>query len=196
MVVDMSEPDSPITKLLARLSSGDSDASGELLEVVYEQLRSLARASMQKEASGSTLQPTALVHEAWLRVLGRGRDEFENRRHFFASAAIAMRRILVDAARRRKAKKRGGTREHVDLEQVDLVIEPPDDRVIAVDEAVRALELTDPRKGEIVNLRYFVGLTAQETAAALGISISTLEREWRFIRAYLQRVIGDQDSPA
>ncbi|MCB9919347.1 MAG: sigma-70 family RNA polymerase sigma factor [Planctomycetes bacterium] len=192
----MSEPDSPITKLLARLSSGDSDASGELLEVVYEQLRSLARASMQKEASGSTLQPTALVHEAWLRVLGRGRDEFENRRHFFASAAIAMRRILVDAARRRKAKKRGGTREHVDLEQVDLVIEPPDDRVIAVDEAVRALELTDPRKGEIVNLRYFVGLTAQETAAALGISISTLEREWRFIRAYLQRVIGDQDSPA
>ncbi|MCA8972190.1 MAG: sigma-70 family RNA polymerase sigma factor [Planctomycetes bacterium] len=190
----MSEPDSPITKLLARLSSGDSEASGQLLEAVYEQLRSLARASMQKEPSGSTLQPTALVHEAWLRVLGRGHDEFENRRHFFASAAIAMRRILVDAARRRKAKKRGGSREQVDLDHVDLVIEPPDDRVIAVDEAVRALESTDPRKGEIVNLRYFVGLTAQETAAELGISISTLEREWRFIRAYLQRVIGDHEA--
>ncbi|HMQ21996.1 MAG TPA: ECF-type sigma factor [Planctomycetota bacterium] len=144
---------------------------------------------MQSENLGITLQPTALVHEAWLRVLGTGHEDFDNRRHFFTAAAVAMRRILVDSARRRNAIKRGGRRERVDLDQVDLAVEPPDDSVLAIDEALRDLEARDPRKVEIVNLRYFAGLSSAETAAALGISVSTLEREWRYIRAHLQRVI-------
>lgn len=186
MTDDDAAESTPITALLARLRGGDEQASRELLEAVYDELRRLARSNMQNEDAGHTLQATALVHEVWMR-LGSGNHDFASRAHYFATAARAMRRILVDAARRRKAKKRGGAKQRVDLQGLELPIEAPNPRVLEVDEALRKLEASDPRKGEIVNLRYFAGLSLEETAAAIGCSVSTVEREWRYIRARLQR---------
>lgn len=183
----MDAPESPITKMLTRMREGDENASAELIEAVYEELRRLARANMKGEAIGHTLQPTALVHEAWMRVVGSDGKHYDNRAHFFRSAALAMRRILVDTARKRLAKRRGGELQRIDVECAELAIEVPDERVLEVDEALRQLEARDPRKGEIVNLRYFVGFSNEETASALDVSVGTVEREWRFIRARLQR---------
>lgn len=145
------------------------------------------RERLRKVPPGQTLQPTALVHEAYLRVVGSEDPGWDGRGHFFAAAAQAMRDILVEQARRKAAKKRGGDRQRVATEQAEPVFEPPSDDVLAIDEAVRRLEQDDPRKGQIVNLRYFAKLTAAETAEALGVSVGTVEREWRYIRAYLQR---------
>lgn len=166
-------------------------SSEELLPQVYEQLRSLARAKMRAEHAGHTLQATMLVHEAYLRVAEDGSWSGEG--HFFGAAALAMRRILVEQARRRNRLKRGGGRvERQPLEDVELAaIEPPAGDVLAVDDAVKKLEAKDPRKGQIVNLRYFAGLTNEETAAALGVSVGTVEREWRFIRSWLQSELGE-----
>ena len=164
----------------------------ELLPLVYDELRALAQARMAHEMPGQTIQATALVHEAYLRLVGEQDPGWNGRGHFFGAAALAMRRILVEAARRRGRIKRGGDRRRVSIDDADAqaAIEPPDDDVLAVDEAVRRLEQEDPRKGRIVNLRYFAGLTAEETARVLGVSVGTVERDWRFIKAWLQEELG------
>ncbi len=154
--------------------------------MVYEELRSLAKAKLRNELPGQTLQPTALVHEAYLRLVGSDDPGWDGRGHFFASAALAMRRILVERARRKGAKKRGGDIRRIASDPIEPSFEPPSDDVLAVDEAVARLEAFDPRKGQIVNLRYFARMTTAETAAALGISVGTVGREWRFIRTWLE----------
>ena len=184
----------PVTRLLEASAKGDERAARDLLPMVYDELRMLARARLRKLPPGQTLQPTALVHEAYLRVVGKQDPGWDGRGHFFAAAARAMRDILVDQARHKMAKKRGGDRQRVPAEHVDPFIEPPSEDVVAVDEAVRRLEADDPRKGHIVNLRYFAGLTVQETAAVLGLSVGTIEREWRYIRAWLRRALSSGDT--
>ncbi len=180
-----------VTLVLNAAAAGDREAGAKLLPLVYGELRKLARARMASLAPGQTSQPTALVHEAYMRVVGRADPGWEGRGHFFGAAARAMRDILVEQARRKAALKRGGDRKRFDLEDADLAIEPPRDNVVALDEAIKRLEADDPRKGQIVNLRYFAGLTAQETAAALGVSVGTVEREWRYIRAWLYTQLSE-----
>lgn len=182
-----------VTRLLTAVVEGRRSAE-TLLPAVYDELRALARSRLRRERPGQTLQATALVHEAYLRVVGDRDPGWNGRGHFFGAAALAMRRILVEQARRKARVRHGGGQRKVELDaprddgtaEPEPAIEPPDDQVLAVDEAVRRLEAEDPRKGQIVNLRYFAGLTAQETADALGVSIGTVERDWRFIRAWLR----------
>jgi RNA polymerase sigma factor (TIGR02999 family) len=174
-----------LTHVLQELGDGRRSAE-ELLPLVYDELRSLARARMAREAPGQTLQATALVHEAYLRLVGDADPGWNGRGHFFGAAALAMRRILVEQARRKARLKHGGGQDRLDVADVGLAIEPPGEDVLAVDQAVRRLERQDPRKGRIVNLRYFAGLTAKETAEVLGLSLGTIEREWRFIKTWLQ----------
>lgn len=185
-------PDRTITQVLHAAQAGDQQAAETLLPLVYDELRRLARARMSKTPPGATLQPTALVHEAYLRLLGNVDPGWEGRGHFFGAAARAMRNILVDQARRKGSLKRGGDRERQDLDDVTPVIMPPSENVVALDEALHLLEEDDPRKGEIVNLRYFAGLTNEETAAALGISVGTVKREWRYIKRWLYTRLNDQ----
>lgn len=173
-----------VTRLLGQ--GGGPHGADELLPLVYDELRALARARMSREASGQTMQATALVHEAYLRLVGDEDPGWNGRGHFFGAAARAMRRILVEEARGKARLKRGGGRQRVELRETLLSTDTVDDEILAVDEAVRRLEQSDPRKGWIVNLRYFAGLTTEETAAAIGLSTATIEREWRFIRTWLQ----------
>jgi RNA polymerase sigma factor (TIGR02999 family) len=182
MSVDSSNP---ITIALKAAAEGDRAAASQLLPLLYDELRKLARARMARLAPGQTLQPTALVHEAYARVIGAADPGWDGRGHFFGAAAQAMRDILVDHARRKAALKRGGDRARLELQEFDLAIQPPGDDLVALDEALRRLEAEDPRKGQVVNLRYFAGLTAEETAGALGVSLGTVEREWRYVRAWL-----------
>jgi len=179
-----------VTLVLQAAARGDAKAAAELLPLVYNELRRLARSRMARLNPGQTLQPTALVHEAYLRVAGEMDPGWDGRGHFFAAAARAMRDILVDQARRRGSLKRGGDRGRVEASESDLAIEPPSEDVLALDEALKRLEAEDPRKGQIVNLRYFARFSNEETAAALGVSVKTIEREWRFIRAWLQRELS------
>ncbi len=180
------------TEVTTLLRAGGPVRADELLPLVYDELRALARARMSREAPGQTMQATALVHEAYLRLVGGEDPGWNGRGHFFGAASQAMRRILVEQARSKARLKRGGgggRGERVELDEAAVGAVGPDDdrdRVLAVDDAVRRLEERDPRKGRIVNLRYFAGLTAEETAAALGVSTGTVEREWRFIKAWLQ----------
>ena len=183
-----------ITQLLQLDANGQSQRAAELLPLVYEELRGLARAQMNREAPGQTLQATALVHEAFLRVIGTTDPGWSNRAHFFGAAAQAMRRILVEQARRRGRIKHGGDRERLEFDEACAAIEAPIDNVLDVDAALRKLEARDERKGRIVALRYFAGLTAQETAGALGVSLGTIEREWRFIKAWLREEL-DSENP-
>jgi len=165
---------------------GDAKAAAELLPIVYEELRRLAAQKMAREAAGHTLQPTALVHEAWMRLGGDDAPTFQNRAHFFGAAAEAMRRILIERARRRLAAKRGAGVEVVDLD--GLEISSPvadDDQLLAVNEALEKLSALDSRKAELVKLRYFVGLNFEETAAALGIAVPTAKLWWAYARAWL-----------
>jgi RNA polymerase sigma factor (TIGR02999 family) len=180
-----------VTRILERAGGNRARSSEELLPVLYSELRKLARSLMRKAPPGNTLQPTALVHEAYVRLVGDKDPGWDGRGHFFASAARAMRRILVDQARRKGAAKHGGGAERVDIDEVPVGIEPPSTDVIALDEALRELERADPRSAEVVNLRYFAGLTAPETAAALGISLSSVERDWRFARTVLRTKLGE-----
>ncbi len=186
----MSDSDTNITKLLADVGAGDSEAAAELLPVVYDELRRLAQALMAKERSGHTLQPTALVHDAYLRLVGDDDPGWNNRGHFFAAAALAMRRILVDQARRKARVRHGGEHQRVDAAALNFVIDEPKDDVLAIEKALQKLEAEDPRKGQIVNMRYFARMSAKETAETLGISLSTVEREWRFCRAWLYNEIS------
>ena len=194
-----SAPPHPITRVLKAIQSGDSKASAELFSLVYDALRQLSRALMANKAPGQTLEPTALVHEAYLRVAAQGDAGWESRAHFFGAAAQAMRNILVDQARRRSALKRGGgrRRQSLELEDEELAIESPHEDIIALDEALERLEREDRRKGQIVNLRYFAGLTVPETAEVLQVSTATVEREWRYIRVWLFRQIeGERHGPS
>jgi RNA polymerase sigma factor (TIGR02999 family) len=179
----------PVETLLARAAGGDRLAAAELLPLVYDDLRRLARAQMAGQPPGYTLQPTALVHEAYLRVVGGTDPGWNHRGHFFAAAAAAMREILVDQARRHASLKRGGDRQRVELERAEPVFEPPCEALLTVDEALRRLEAEDPRKRALINLRYFAGLSNAETAATLGVSVGTVERQWRYVRAWLKRAI-------
>jgi len=149
---------------------------------------------MAKTPPGNTLQPTALVHEAFLRLIGSDQPNWDSRGHFFAAAAQAMRQILVEQARRKASAKHGGGRKRVDVERAEPVIEPPAEDLLALEEALTRLEQADRRKGRIVMLRYFAGLTTEETAAALGVSVPTVEREWRFIRTFLYTLLSDPET--
>jgi RNA polymerase sigma factor (TIGR02999 family) len=178
-----------ITRLLEEMREGDPEAAEELLSHVYRQLRTLAACKMAHEAPGQTLQPTALVHEAWLRLGGGEGARFPSRTYFFAAAGEAMRRILVEAARRKKRLKHGGNLERVDLEHVALAAPLPDDDLLVLDEALDRLGQTDARAVELVKLCFFVGLTQEQAAKELGVSISTVERKWAYARAWLFREI-------
>ena len=177
---------SEFTHILERVEHGDPKAAGELLPIVYEELRRLAWQKMAHEAAGHTLQPTALVHEAWMRLGGSDAQTFQNRAHFFGAAAEAMRRILIEHARRRLAAKRGAGVEVVDLDEVE--ISGPladDDQLLAVNEALEKLAAMDPRKAELVKLRYFVGMNFEEAAAALDIAVPTAKQWWAYARSWL-----------
>ena len=178
-----------ITRLLEELREGHPKAAEELLSHVYRQLRTLAAAMMAHELPGQTLQPTALVHEAWLRLgLGEG-ARFPSRAYFFAAVGEAMRRILVEVARRKKRLKRGGDLQRVELEIAELAAPMPDDELLAVDEALDRLSQIDARAAELVKLCYFARLTQEQAAKELGISVATVERTWAFARAWLYRDI-------
>ncbi|MBK9118699.1 MAG: sigma-70 family RNA polymerase sigma factor [Phycisphaerales bacterium] len=186
--------DPQISHLLTRVDGGDRQAAEELLPLVYEELRRLARARLSHQPAGLTLQPTALVHEAYLRLVGERDPGWNGRGHFFAAAALAMRRILVDRARRKGRLRHGGEKRRVDLDAAEVVEEPRSDDLLVIDEALARLEADDPRKGQIVNLRYFAGLTEREVAELLGISVSTVEREWRYCRRWLFTQLGQHDA--
>lgn len=183
-----------VTEILNAAAQGDSRAAAELLPLVYDELRRLARSRMGKHADGHTLQPTALVHEAFLRLVGQADAAWRNRGHFFAAAAQAMRQIMVDQYRRRMSLKRGGDRARVPADEAEPAIDSPHEDLVALDDALRRLEASDPRKAQIVNLRYFAGLTAEETAAAMGTSLSTIEREWRYIKRWLYAELANGDA--
>jgi RNA polymerase sigma factor (TIGR02999 family) len=180
---------SEVTRILKAVSQGEQQASEELLPMVYEDLRRLAAAKMAGEAPGQTLQPTALVHEAWLRLSQRTEARWRNREQFYAVAAEAMRRILVDRARRRHARKHGGGLERVDLDTVNLPGPGDDNVVLQVHEALDRLEAEAPDKAEVVKLRFFVGLENAEIAAVLGVSEKTVQRHWAFAKAWLYRAM-------
>jgi RNA polymerase sigma factor, TIGR02999 family len=181
--------DGPITLLLQRIGQGDPRAPDELLPLVYGELRRLAAAKLAREAPGQTLQPTALVHEAWLRLGGDQQPAWENRAHFFFAAAEGMRRILIDNARRKKALRHGGALARVNASDTgfDLAAASttPDDELLLVNEALDALAAHDSRKAELVKQKYFVGLTLEEAARVLGISERTAKRDWAYARAWL-----------
>ncbi len=174
-----------VTQVLHALGRGDDLAGQNLLPLVYQELRKLAAARMASEAAGHTLQPTALVHEAWLRLVSDGDRTWRNRSHFFGAASEAMRRILIESARRKSRLKRGGKQERVRLEDVDLAATTPDDKIILINEALERLQIEDPEKARIVVMKFFGGLTNQEVAQAIGVTERTVERQWAFAKAWL-----------
>jgi RNA polymerase sigma factor (TIGR02999 family) len=181
------EPRTLDTRLLDAAGRGDRKAAQEILPLVYDELRKLARARLRKVPPGNTLQPTALVHEAYMRLV-RGEDRgWDNRGHFFAAAAEAMRQILVDQARRKSRAKRGGGQQRLDADEIDLPIEAPGEDVLALHEALSRLESEDERKARVVKLRTFVGLQREEVAELLGVSLRTADRDWRYSVAFLRR---------
>jgi RNA polymerase sigma factor (TIGR02999 family) len=179
--------DSKASVVLQAAQAGDKQAAADLLPLVYAELQQLARARLARQAPGQTLTPTALVHEAYVRIAGESNVSWEGRQHFFFAAARAMRDILVEQARRKAAPKYGGGRRREELDEACAVLEPPSDDVLALDEALAELEQRDPLKAQIVLLRYFSGLTMDETAAILGLAERTLDRHWRYIRAWLMK---------
>lgn len=161
-----------------------------------EELRKLAAHKMANEAPGHTLQPTALVHEAWLRIVGQdGQAQFKNRGHFFGAAAEAMRRILIDRARRKQAQRHGGGQQRVDIQEIEIAAEVMDDELLALNDALNKLDAQDKPKAELVKLRFFVGLTLEEAAEVLGISLATAKRQWTFARAWLYAELNAGDKP-
>jgi RNA polymerase sigma factor (TIGR02999 family) len=183
-----------VTRILSALEQGDPQAAGQLLPLVYDELRRLAGQWLAREAPGQTLQATALVHEAYLRLVGGDPGRcWDGRGHFFAAAAEAMRRILVEAARRRRSQKRGGGRDRLGIDPADLAAPEPDAALLALDEALDRLAARDPQKAELVKLRYFAGLTIPQAAEVLGTSTASLSRQWTFARAWLRREVSDCD---
>ncbi len=190
----MSQPEDNLRDILEASRGGDRQAGAELLPLVYDELRRLARSRIAHLPPGNTLQPTALVHEAYMRLVGEADPGWDGRGHFFAAAAESMRQILVDQARRKKRLKRGGDRKRMDIEEFDVPLASPVEDIVAMDEAIERLKVDDPRKALIVSLRFFAGLTRDETAAVMGISVPTIDREWRYIVARLFRELGGSDS--
>jgi len=181
---------SDVTRILEAAQNGDPAAADQLLPLVYEELRRLAAHKMANEAAGHTLQPTALVHEAWLRLVGPdGEAQFQNRAHFFAAAAEAMRRILIDRARRKRALRHGGAQQRVEINDVELTAPMADDQLLALNEALDKLAVDFKDEAELVKLRYFVGMTNEEAAEVLGISVRTAKYYWTHARAWLHREI-------
>jgi RNA polymerase sigma factor (TIGR02999 family) len=182
---------SDVTRLLAQMDSGDPSAAEALLPLVYEELRNLAAIRLNQENPGHSLNATALVHEAYLRL---GEHSFESRTHFLRTAAECMRRILVDHARRRNADKRGGGRQRVSLDESVCWTESPD-HVLALEDVLQRLAIEEPRKAELVVLRFFAGMTMPEAALALGISVPTAERWWVFARTWLYAELAEENGP-
>jgi RNA polymerase sigma factor (TIGR02999 family) len=181
-----------VTRILEQMNQGDPSAAEQLLPLLYDELRKLAAERMAQEKPGQTLQATALVHEAYLRLMGVDKVQHWNSRgHFFAAAAEAMRRILVEQARRKQRHKHGGERQRVDLDSGNLVLGAPSLDIVALDEALSRLAETEPAKAELVKLRFFAGLTMPEAAAALNISLATAERYWTFAKSWLYAELAD-----
>ncbi len=183
---------SDVTRILESIEHGDPKAADELLPLVYGELRKLAAARMANEAPNQTLQPTALVHEAWLRLVGNDNPQFANRAHFFSAAAEAMRRILIDKARRKKAIRHGGDQQRVDIDSVEVTVPADDDQLLAINDALDKLAAQNKVEAELVKLRYFVGMTLEEAAEVLGISARTADNYWAHARAWLFREIKVQ----
>jgi RNA polymerase sigma factor (TIGR02999 family) len=185
---------SDVTRILSQIESGDSNAAEELLPLVYQELRRLAAQKLAREKAGLTLQATALVHDAYLRLVDQEQQQkWNSRGHFFAAAAEAMRRILIENARRKKRLKHGGDHERVELDQVEIAVETPDDDLLALDEALTRLAAEDPVKARLIELRFFAGLSVEEAAVVLGISGITAKRYWRYARAWLRRTVKGGD---
>lgn len=185
-----------VADVLRQVSSGDQTAAGELLPLVYDQLRALAQQRMMQERPGHTLQATALVHEAFLKLVGPREIPWAGQGHFYAAAAEAMRRILVDHARARRREKRGGKGVRLLLNVLDLADAENSDEILALDESLRRLELQEPEVGEVVRLRFFAGLSVDQTAESLGVSPRTVDRRWKFARAWLFRELRPDGSTA
>ncbi|HJZ89736.1 MAG TPA: ECF-type sigma factor [Gemmataceae bacterium] len=186
-----------VTQLLDAAAGGDPKAAAELLPLVYVELRKLAAVRMANEKPGQTIQATALVHEAYLRLVGGDAEsQWSGRGHFFAAAAEAMRRILVDSARRKKRDKRGGDRQRVDLQDHDVPAGPRADEILALDEALTRLAAEDPDAAQVVQLHFFAGLPIEQVAETLGVSRATAYREWAYARAWLRKVMGEDETPA
>lgn len=183
---------SDATVMLAAIQAGDSKAAEGLLTLVYDELRRLAASKLAHEAPGQTLQPTALVHEAWLRLVGDRSPSFNNREHFFRASAEAMRRILIDRARRKHTQRHGGSYQRVDFEGFDLAAPLVDDQLLVLNEALEKFSLEHPVQAELVKLRYFAGLTNEEVSDVMGISVSTAKNYWIFSRAWLLNEIESQ----
>jgi RNA polymerase sigma factor (TIGR02999 family) len=184
-----------VTQILQQIESGDQSAAEQLLPLIYEELRKLAATKLAHEKPGQTLQATALVHEAYLRLVGDANARWDSRGHFFAAAAEAMRRILIDGARAKGRQKRGGDHGRFDIDAVDVAVHATPDQLLAIDEALDKLQREDPAIFELVRLRYFAGLNVEEVAAALGISPATAYRHWNYARAWLHgELLGHDDS--
>ena len=189
MGLTMSANGADVTRILDAVADGDVNATDELLVAVYQELRRLASVRLAQEPAGQTLQATALVHEAYIRLVGAEDQSWENRGHFFAAAAEAMRRILIEKARYKRRRKRGADLQRIDLEDATLAIEGPSDDVIAVDEALTKLEREDTVVADLVKMRYFAGLNLDQIAKILGMSRRTADRYWAYARAWLHREI-------
>jgi RNA polymerase sigma factor (TIGR02999 family) len=176
---------SDVTQILQAIEQGDARAADELLPLVYEELRKLAASKMAHELPGQTLQPTALVHEAWLRVSSNPLQHWDSRAHFFGAAAEAMRRILIDNARRKKALRHGAGQQRLDVQEIEIAAPAPDDQLLAIDEALNQLAAEHPEKAQLAKLRYFAGLSIEEAAQVLKISEATAKRWWAYTRAWL-----------
>jgi RNA polymerase sigma factor (TIGR02999 family) len=191
----MVQPMSEVTRILSAVEQGDPHAADQLLPLVYDELRKLAAQRMAREAPGQTFQATALVHEAYLRLVDQEQAQhWKSRGHFFGAAAEAMRRILIEQARRKKRHKHGGARQRIDLDAAFNLVPAPGDDVLALDEALRRLEATDATAAQIVKLRFFTGLSMPETAQALGLSLRTAERNWTYARTWLHRELARDNS--
>src|SRR5262245_5676428 len=186
---------SDVTHLLSAIRNGDPQAAADLLPLVYDELRRLASQWLAQEAPGQTLQPTALVHEAYVRLAGTSTPEtgWDSRGHFFAAAAEAMRRLLVEQARRKKRRKHGGDRQRLSLEVAESLLQAPSEDLLALDEALARLTAHDPIKAEVVKLRFFAGLTMPEVARSLDLSLATVERYWTYARTWLYAELADED---
>jgi len=180
---------SDVTHILQAIEQGDPKAADELLPLVYEELRKLAAHRMANEASGHTLQATSLVHEAWMRLVGIENPKFDGRAHFFAAAAEAMRRILIDRARRKLARRHGGGQERVELDEVDFAIQKDDDQLIAMNDALDKLAAQNKLEAELVKLRYFVGMTSAQAAEVLGVTEAAAKHYWIHARTWLYQEI-------
>ena len=185
---------SDVTRVLEAIEQGDPKAADQLLPMVYDELRKLAAHKMANETASHTLQPTALVHEAWLKLVGEADRKYRSRDHFFAVAAEAMRRILIDNARRKLARRHGGSQQRVDVMDIEIAEGIPDEELLAVNDALEKLAALDKQKAELVKLRFFVGLTLEEAAESLGCSVPTAKRYWAFARAWLYEEIESSRS--